>query len=199
MSPFKRPLILWPMCLLALSAAFDAPVGHLDGAKGINDPDSRRLESVEHELLSLVNRERAEGSRHTLRRDAGADRIILWHVSMMADRSFLSHQDVMGRDTGDRIRDYAQNQQVRCSEIVQWWSGPPSGRAHYDGYYDSQTHHDAYMERGRFNLGGTTLTGLAAVAGSGPAGTEYEGVQGSYTGMLFCDHSISLVVDPFAD
>lgn len=127
------------------------------------------------------------------------DRIILWHVANMADRRFLSHQDIHGRDTGERVLRYSSDERVRCSEIVQWWSGPPNGQAHYDGYFRSPTHHDAYMERGKFDLGASTLAGVAAVAGPGPAGTSYEGVSGSYTGMLFCDRPIQLARDPFGD
>ncbi len=202
MSRLKRAMVLWPICLLALPAATGGPVPGpaVDSPETSihKDPEDRRLQDVEYDLLALVNRERASSSRPSLRRDSGMDRIMLWHVANMADHRYLSHQDVLGRETGERVQEYAGDRKARCSEIIQWWSGPPNGRAHYDGYFRSPTHHDAYMGRGAFDLGESTLAGVAAIAGSGPAGTSFEGVPGSYTGMLFCDRPLGLAVDPFA-
>lgn len=54
------------------------------------------------------------------------------------------------------------------------------------------------MEEGLFNLGPTTLCGMAALEGTGPAGTQYEGSSGSYTAVLFCTVSLDpLAIDPF--
>lgn len=209
MSSSVRAFAIWSVCLVALPANCVSPSGTtpvrasdrvLDEGPTA-DPEGRRLATVESDLLALVNRERgsASPSRRALRRDPGADRIILWHVAAMADGRFLSHSDPRGRDTGDRVLAYAADRATRCSEIVQWWSGPPDGRAHYDGYFRSPTHHAAYMEEGDFDLGPGTLVGVAAVSGPGPAGTAYEGVSGSYTGMLFCDRPVALSVDPFDD
>ena len=180
-----------PFVLLAL------PSGNRAADPVAADPEDRRLETVERDLLTLVNRERLSSTRHALSRDEGMDRLILWHVSTMADRAFLSHDDIFGRDVGNRVLAYSSDPAIRCSEIIQWWSGPPNGKAHYEGYFRSPTHHDAYMERATFRLGSKTRTGVAAVAGRGPAGSAYEDMDGSYTGMLFCDRPLELERDPF--
>lgn len=174
-----------------------------DGGNGTDttDPEHRRLGTVETDLLSLINQERAQASptRPNLQRDPGMDRIMLWHVSGMADGHFLGHEDPNGRRPQGRATYYGDNPAVRCSEIVQWWGGTPSGQVHYTGYFNSPDHHSAYMEEGIFNLGPTTWTGIAAVQGTGPAGSQYEGRSGSYTGLMFCDVPITLAIDPFEE
>lgn len=199
--------VLFPVADLPDGAvpAPDGPPGTFVGAaepgRPSPDPEALRLDGVERDLLTRINRERrdARPARPALRRDGGIDRLILWHVAAMAERRVLSHTDAAGRDVAARVRSFTDDPALRCSEIIQWWSGPPNGRAHYDGYYRSPPHHDAYMERGAFNLGPTTWTGVAAVRGPGPAGSAYEGQEGSYTGLMFCDRPIELVADPFAN
>ncbi len=191
MRAISSPLSVLPILLLVL------PSGPRATDPVVADPEDRRIEAVERDLLTLVNRERLSSTRHVLSRDAGMDRLILWHVSAMADRAFLSHEDVFGRDVAERVLAYSSDTAIRCSEIIQWWSGPPNGKTHYEGYFRSPTHHDAYMERAKFRLGPESLTGVAAVSGPGPAGTRYAGIDGSYTGMLFCDRPLELARDPF--
>ena len=165
------------------------------------NPEDRRLGQVESDLLSRINEERADASpsRPALNRDPGMDRIILWHVTQMADHRFLDHEDRNGRRSAERAQYYGDDPTIRCSEIIQWWSGPPSGETHYEGYRDSPPHHAAYMEEGVYNLGPTMWAGVAAVRGDGPDDTEFEGISGSYTGVLFCEEPVTIETDPFSE
>ena len=53
------------------------------------------------------------------------------------------------------------------------------------------------MENGIYNLGGAMDVGIAGVEGTGPTGTQYEGVAGSYTGLVICDSGVTLAINPF--
>jgi hypothetical protein len=127
------------------------------------------------------------------------DRIILWHVTAMAESHVLSHVDQNGRESEARARYYGDDPTIRCSEIIQWWGGSPSGQVQYEGYFNSPSHHAGYLEESPYSLGPTKWAGLAAVAGTGPTGSEFEGRNGSYTGMILCERPVTLVVDPFAE
>ena len=154
---------------------------------------------AESHVLELINGERNASGLPTLVRDPGLDWIIYWHVTNMATDHFLSHTDPNGRGAEDRARYYGTNSGIRCSEIIQWWGGAPSGDVHYSGYFNSPPHHSAYMEEGIYNLGPTTNVGVAALEGTGPAGSSYEGTSGSYTGVFFCDQPLTLAIDPFSE
>ena len=158
------------------------------------------LWSVENRLLELVNAERNSAGLPTLVRDPGLDRVIHWHINNMATDHFLSHIDKNGRGAEERAWYYSDDYGgYRCSELIQFWTGTPSGDVHYDGYSNSQAHHDAYMEEGIFNLGPTSHVGVAVVEGTGPIGSKYEGRDGSYSGMFLCDKPLILVIDPFSE
>ncbi len=163
------------------------------------DAEAARLLTVETDLLGLINDERQAGGLPALLRDTGLDLIMLWHVAQMANNQTLSHTDENGRGAEERVRYYSGDGSVRCSEIIQWWGGTPSGQAHYQGYFDSADHHAAYMEQGIFNLGGSEDVGIAAIAGNGPTGTQYEGSGGSYSGLVICDGGVTLVINPFEE
>ena len=160
---------------------------------------SQPVSTVEIELLDLINAERAsqEPPRPALERDLGMDRIMLWHVTEMAEQKFLSHTDKQGRRSEARARAYGDDPQIRCLEIIQWWGGTPSGRAHYEGYKASPSHHAGYLEQAPYSLGPTQWAGVAAVAGTGPEGSGFEGRPGSYTGVMLCEHPVTLTSDPF--
>ena len=166
-----------------------------------NNPELVRLTGVENDLLSRINSERVVNDpvRPELNRDPGMDRIMLWHVAQMANDHFLNHQDENGRESEGRAHYYGDNPNLRCSEIIQWWGGTPSGQVHYQGYFNSPSHHAGYLEEGAFNLGPTTWAGVAAISGTGPAGTEFAGRSGSYTGVMFCEAQISIMIDPFSE
>ncbi|MCZ6856416.1 MAG: hypothetical protein O7F70_00305 [Gemmatimonadetes bacterium] len=157
------------------------------------------IPAVEIELLTLINAERAlQGPpRPALERDLGMDRIILWHVTEMAKQKFLSHTDKQGRRSEARARAYGDDPQIRCLEIIQWWGGTPSGRVHDEGYNASPSHRAGYLEQAPYSLGPTKWAGVAAVAGTGPEGSAFEGRPGSYTGVLLCEHRVTLSSDPF--
>ncbi len=157
------------------------------------------LRTVEDRLLALINEERNGAGLPTLKRDPGLDRVLHWHVNNMATDHFLGHLDKNDRGAEDRADYYSQDSSYRCLEIIQWWSGPPSGDVHYNGYYNTPSHHSAYMEEGIYNLGPTSHAGVAAVAGTGPAGSQYEGRDGSYTGIFLCDYPLNLIIDPFSE
>lgn len=159
--------------------------------------EGARLLTVENDLLGLINDERGTGGLPALLRDTGLDLIMLWHVAQMASNQTLSHTDENGRGAEERVRYYSGDNSVRCSEIIQWWGGSPSGDVHYQGYFNSTGHHAAYMEEGIYNLGGSEDVGIAAIAGNGPAGTQYEGSSGSYTGLVICDGGVTLAINPF--
>lgn len=163
-----------------------------------SDTDCSLL-SVENRLLELINQERNPAGRPTLVRDPGLDRIIHWHVYNMATNHFLSHVDNNGRSAEQRARYYSGDASVRCVELIQWWGGTPSGDVHYNGYLNSPEHHKGYMEEGIYNLGPTSHVGVSAVAGTGPAGSQYENSSGSYTGIFLCDKTLNLVIDPFSE
>jgi len=166
-----------------------------------NDPELVRLAAVETDLLSKINAERIVNDpvRPALNRDPGMDRIMLWHVTRMAENHFLNHQDANGRESEGRAHHYGDNPNLRCSEIIQWWGGTPSGQVHYQGYFNSPSHHAGYLEEGAFSLGPTTWAGLAAISGTGPAGTEFAGRSGSYTGVMFCETQVTITIDPFSE
>ena len=170
-----------------------------DDDQPVTPDDYEPITAVETELLELINAERAtqEPSRPALERDVGMDRIILWHVTEMAKQKFLSHTDQLGRRSEGRARAYGDDPWIRCSEIIQWWGGTPSGQVHYEGYKASPSHRAGYLEQAPYSLGPTQWAGVAAVAGTGPAGTAFEGRSGSYTGVTLCEHPVTLTTDPF--
>ncbi|MFH1829916.1 MAG: CAP domain-containing protein [Pseudomonadota bacterium] len=172
-----------------------------DGVTGTDETsaEASRLSTVETELLSLINDERQASGLPALARDSGLDTIMLWHVTHMATEHFLNHEDINGRDANERVQYYSGNISMRCSEIIQWWGGNESGQVHYQGYYNSPRHHDAYMEQGIYNLGGAEDVGIAAMSGPGPKDSEYAEVSGSYTGLVICDQGVTLDVDPFSE
>ena len=67
--------------------------------------------AVELELLDLINAERASQAqpRPALERDLGMDRIMLWHVTEMAEQKFLSNTDKQGRRSEARARAYGDD------------------------------------------------------------------------------------------
>jgi len=159
--------------------------------------EAARLLTLENDLLALINDERQQAGLPALERDTGLDLVMLWHVVQMANEMFLGHTDANGRGAEERVRYYSGDDTVRCSEIIQWWGGTPDADTHYQGYYNSQGHHDAYMEVGIYNLGGAEDVGIAGVEGQGPVGTQYEGGAGSYTGLVICDKGVTLAINPF--
>lgn len=169
------------------------------GPAGIEMTGRSSHSQVEEDLLSLINQERVSSGLPSLEREPGLEWVMYWHVQSMASNHFLDHTDVNGRRAEARVRYYSGNNSLRCSEIIQWWSGTPSGRVQYQGYFDSPPHHSAYMEEGIYNLGPTTHAGVAAVEGTGPEGSQYQGVSGTYTGVLFCDEPATLLIDPFLE
>jgi len=170
------------------------------GVDGGTDYSVRPLTSIENDLLAEINKERVAAGLPALTRDPGMDIIERWYgYDMLRFHRLNDHIDRNGRNSEARARHYGSDPSVRCSEIIQWWGGPASGRVHYEGYYNSPPHHDAYMERGGFNLGPTTLAGVVVLPGTGPAGTQYEGRSGTYSGVMFCDKPITIARDPFAE
>jgi len=159
--------------------------------------EASRLSTVETDLLALINGERNDDGLPSLLRDVGLDLIMLWHVTQMANNMTLSHTDENGRGAEERVRYYSGDDTVRCSEIIQWWGGTASGQVHYDGYFNSTEHHNAYMENGIYNLGGAEDVGIAAVSGEGPAGSQFEGNSGSYSGLVICNQGVTLDINPF--
>lgn len=181
---------------LILSACGGSSSSTTNGTTNGTTPTA--LTQVETDLLKLINDERTASGLPALVRDPGLDQIELWFVNDMATNHYLSHTDTNGRSANDRAEYYGGSTTVNCSEIIQWWGGTPSGQVHYDGYYNSPGHHSAYMEEGIYNLGPTTHCGVAALEGTGPTGTQYEGQAGSYTAVLICNESLDpLAVDPF--
>jgi len=158
------------------------------------------LTQVENDLLAHINTERTGTGLPALQRDPGMDLIEYWYnLDMLMFHRLNHHIDRNDRNSEARARYYGDDPAIRCSEIIQWWGGTPDGEVHYDGYFNSPPHHDAYMEVGAFNLGPTSWAGVAAVEGYGPIGTEYEDRKGSYTGVMFCDHQVTIVIDPFSE
>jgi len=193
--------IILTICIMFMIAACGGATGTGTTGTGTIDTEAQaeaaRLLAVETDLLGLINDERQTGGLPALLRDTGLDLIMLWHVVQMANSQTLSHTDENGRGAEERVRYYSGDSSVRCSEIIQWWGGTPSGQTHYQGYFDSTDHHAAYMEQGIFNLGGSEDVGIAAIAGNGPIGTQYEGSSGSYTGLVICDRGVTLAINPF--
>jgi hypothetical protein len=165
------------------------------GAGGSLDP----LTSVENDLLGLFNAERTGAGLPALVRDPGLDAIELDYGREMASEHHLGHIDAAGRESEARARYFGGDSAVRCSEIVQWWGGTPSGRVHYDGYYASPPHHMAYMEQGAFDLGPTMHVGIVVLAATGPIGSPYEGRSGSYSAATLCDRALTLAIDPASE
>ena len=157
------------------------------------------ITDVENDMLALFNEERTGMGLPALVRDPGLDAIELDYVREMAFEHHLGHTDSAGRESEGRARYFSGDSTVRCSEIVQWWGGTPSGRVHYDGFYNSPPHHMAYLEQGTFNLGPTMHVGVAVMAGSGPIGSEFEGRNGSYAAAVLCDRALTLVIDPASE
>jgi uncharacterized protein YkwD len=184
--------------VISLSSCGGGTGGGAGDATGGTAPQA--LTQVEDDLLSLINAERTAAGLPALVRADGLDGIELWFVNDMATNRSLSHTDSDGRTANQRAVYYGGDPDVRCSEIIQWWGGPPSGQVHYAGYVASEQHHNAFMEVGIFNLGPTTHCGVAALEGTGPAGTQYEGTAGSYTAVLLCDMELTpLAIDPFSE
>lgn len=174
--------------------------GTTTGGGGTTTGIPTGLTSVEDQLLALFNAERNAAGLPSLVRDPNLDRIELWFVNDMATNMYLDHTDTNGRSAGDRVDYYTGTTNINCSEIIQWWSGTASAQVHYDGYFNSTEHHNAYMEVGIYNLGPTTICGIAVLDGTGPAGTQYAGTQGSYSAMVICDQApANLAVDPFSE
>ena len=158
------------------------------------------LTSVEDALLALFNAERTAAGLPALVRDATLDRIELWFVNDMATNMYLSHTDTNGRSANDRVDYYTGSTNLNCSEIIQWWGGTASAQVHYDGYFASTEHHNAYMEVGIYNLGPTTICGIAMLDGTGPVGSAFAGNSGSYSAMVMCNLApTTLLIDPFSE
>ncbi len=165
----------------------------------ISSPDeaeSAAMTAVENELLALINDERADLGLPELVRDEGLDLVMLWYGTDMVLDHHIGHIDVNGRDAEDRARYYGDRDDIRCSEITAWW-GNGTAEDHYNAYFNSPAHHAAYIEEGIFNLGPTTHVGVVVLAGTGPEGSDFEGRSGTYSGLIFCDDSLDVVIDPF--
>jgi hypothetical protein len=188
---------IWIISLTLLFPVFACEQKSYDPSASTGSPV--HLIQVEDELLALINAERAAADLPALQRDDGLDQIILWYGIEMATQNHLGHTDGNGRRSNDRAKYYSQSSDVRCSEIVQWWSGEPSGRVHYEGYKSSGPHHDAYMERGRFDLGHTSHAGVIALRGNGPAESNHDDMEGSYTAVMMCDRPLTIAIDPFSE
>lgn len=156
------------------------------------------LTDIEEELLALINDERQENGLPVLVRDPGLDEIMLWYGTDMVLGHHIGHIDINGRRAQERVNYYSGRTDVRCSEITAWW-GNGTAEDHYNAYFNSAGHHAAYMEEGIFNLGPTTHVGVVVLAGTGPAGSAYEGRAGTYSGLVFCDDSVEVVIDPFGE
>ncbi len=120
-----------------------------------------------------------------------------WYGTDMVRYSHIGHVDINERRTEERVRHYSSSDSARCSEITAWWTNG-TARDHYEAYKASPGHHSAYMEEGIFDLGPTTHVGVVAFEGTGPTDSVYEGVNGTYSGLVFCDQDVSLARDPFA-
>lgn len=182
------------VCLATAPACLGSAGGTSDSTGDGGDLEA--LTEVEEDLLALINAERVAAGLPELVRDEGLDRIMLFYGMDMATFHHIGHIDANGRESTERARFYSGVDDVRCSEITEWQSGTPSGEVHYNGYKNSPDHHSAYMEEGIFNLGPTTHVGIIALSGTGPEGTSFEGRNGSYTGLMFCDQPLTLVIDP---
>lgn len=161
--------------------------------------DLASLAQLEEELLELINQEREAEGLPRLVRDPGLDLIMLWYGTDMVLYHHIGHVDINGRRPTDRMILYGDQSFYRCSEITAWFSGSGNAGSHYNGYKNSQGHHDAYMENGMFNLGPTTHVGVIALAGTGPDGSSFSGSNGTYTGLVFCDQPVTIENDPFED
>ena len=197
--------LLLGILILLVSCGSAGNEGGTDNNGGTADPASEassenaRLGSVETNLLALINAERQAAGNPALVRDPGLDLIMLWKVVEMTATNVLSHEDSNGRRGEGRVRYYGTSNSVRCSEIIQWWGGSPSGQVHYNGYFNSPHHHLAYMEEGIYDLGGATDVGIAALSGTGPVGSQYNGSSGSYTGLVICDRGVTIGINPFSE
>jgi len=161
--------------------------------------DNARLVQLENDLLGLINQEREASGLPRLVRDPGLDLIMLFYGMDMVLFHHIGHEDNNGRFPTDRVIRYGDQDFYRCSEITAWFSGSGNAGSHYNGYKNSQGHHDAYMEVGLFNLGPTTHVGVVSLAGNGPDGSSFSGTPGTYTGLIFCDQPVEIEIDPFED
>lgn len=160
--------------------------------------EAARLTTMENQILELINDEREDDGLPTLVRDTGLDRVMLWYGTDMVSYNHIGHVDINDRRAEERVRYYTDQDSARCSEITAWWSGS-SATDHYNAYKNSEGHHAAYMEEGLYNLGPTTHVGVIALAGTGPEDSSYEGSSGTYSGLVFCDVSTEIEIDPFED
>lgn len=156
-----------------------------------------RLSQLENDLLEMINQEREANSLPRLVRDPALDLIMLFYGMDMVLFHHIGHEDNNGRFPTDRVRFYGDDDFTRCSEITAWFSGSNNAGSHYTGYKNSPGHHAAYMEEGLFNLGPTTHVGIIALAGTGPSGSSFAGTSGTYSGLVFCDRSVTIENDPF--
>lgn len=157
------------------------------------------LTYVEDDLLAAINDERADAGLPLLTREPGLDQVVRFAVYDMQLLHRLGHIDSNERGAEERARYYGSDAEIRCSEIVQWWGGRPSGRVQYEGYYNSPPHHSAYMEEGIYNLGPTTHAGVAVMSGKGPTASEYADRDGAYSAVMICDQPLTLAIDPFSE
>jgi hypothetical protein len=191
-------LILVVMAGCELSEDSSSDTSTSDTSTDITQP-FERLGSVETDLLSLINEERVGAGLPELLRDSGMDQIMLYYGTEMATDHHIGHIDRENRDSEARSRFYSKDKTIRCLEITQWWGGTPSGSVHYTGYRNSPSHRSGYLEEGLFNLGPTTHAGVVALEGTGPTGSQFEGRDGSYTGVMLCDMPLILNMDPFTN
>jgi hypothetical protein len=193
-----RVLLLIPMLLYAMGCdeLLPMPPDRMRTDSGPGGIGLEPITSVENDMLALFNEERTGMGLPALVRDPGLDAIELDYGRQMASGHHLGHTDSAGRESEGRARYFSGDPEVRCSEIVQWWGGTPSGRVHYDGYFNSPPHHMAYLEQGTFNLGPTMHVGVVVIAGTGPTGTMFAGRNGSYSAAVLCDRALTLVIDP---
>lgn len=142
---------------------------------------------VENQLLELINGYRGQSSSDALERDPGHDYLIRVYTDGLA-----RDQTLGSRQAEELAQQHAAWDRLLCAEITQWWGG--SARA--------QVHYDALMGAGAAaHLGNTNnrFIGLSVAEGLGPSGSQYEDRNGSYLGIILCNHPFRLITDPAVD
>jgi len=143
--------------------------------------------AVEEALLTMINGRRSGDGMGLLERDPGHDYLIQVYTDGLA-----VDQTLGGRQAEELAQEHTGWDRLLCAEITQWWGGAPSAQVHFDALMGAGA-------AGQLTDANDRFCGLSVAEGKGPSGSQFEDRDGSYLGVLICNHPFRLITDPAAD
>jgi uncharacterized protein YkwD len=133
------------IALLATALSLEAPVP-VNG----RCPDGRvwsTSAAEQNQMLTLLNRARAERRRPILRRNAVLDRMALAHSADMACRNYFSHRNREREKLQDRYKRVAGRDAGEWNRLAEILGTSSTAPRQLERWLDSRSHRDALLER----------------------------------------------------